>query len=131
MMMPSSTSQSDFWDAGGMTTSSFGPMMAEVAFMKMMGSAGIFIVGFRGMVAVIETDAYEFAYPAHRLAKASAAGTSGRLARITVSSAAKPGRQQCRGDIRNDAGQIAAAPLGIQDSGLLLTFGADVETVSC
>jgi len=30
-------------DCGGITTGSFGPMMAEVAFMKMIGSAGIFI----------------------------------------------------------------------------------------
>ena len=39
--MPSSTSQSSLVDAGGWMTSSFGPLMQVVAFMKTIGSAGI------------------------------------------------------------------------------------------
>ncbi len=40
MTTPSSTSQSDFCDPRGSTTLSFAPQMLDVAFMKMMGSAG-------------------------------------------------------------------------------------------
>ena len=40
MTTPSSTSQSVFCEPRGITTSSFGPQMQEVAFMKTIGSAG-------------------------------------------------------------------------------------------
>ena len=40
MTTPSSTSQSVLSDPRGITTSSFGPMIAEVAFMKTIGSFG-------------------------------------------------------------------------------------------
>jgi hypothetical protein len=40
MTTPSSTSQSVLAELRGISTSSFGPQMAEVAFMKMMGSGG-------------------------------------------------------------------------------------------
>ena len=41
MTMPSSTSQSDLADVGGSSTVSFGPMIAEVALVKTIGSDGI------------------------------------------------------------------------------------------
>jgi hypothetical protein len=40
MTTPSSTSQSVFSDPRGIRRSSFGPTIAEVAFMKMIGSGG-------------------------------------------------------------------------------------------
>ena len=40
MTTPSSTSQSLFCDPRGSSTSSLGPEMLEVAFMKMIGSTG-------------------------------------------------------------------------------------------
>src|ERR1700733_13761295 len=42
-MTPNSTSQSHFNEPGGITTSSFGPQIAEVAFMNRIGSVGTFI----------------------------------------------------------------------------------------
>ena len=44
-----------------MTTSSLGPMMAEVAFMKTTGSAGSRVAGFGGVVGIVQADADEFA----------------------------------------------------------------------
>ena len=42
MTKASSTSQSVFSDPRGMITGSFGPQIALVAFMKMIGSGGTF-----------------------------------------------------------------------------------------
>ena len=61
MTMPSSTSQSSLVECGGCTTSSLGPLIEVVAFMKMIGSFGSGMPASAAWVGVIEANANELA----------------------------------------------------------------------
>jgi hypothetical protein len=74
MTTPSSTSQSDFTDPGGITTLSFGPPMQVVHLLKTIGSFGIGRPDFACVVLEVEADR-------DQLADVADAGADPRLAR--------------------------------------------------
>ena len=123
MTTPSSTSQSVFSELRGMTTSSFGPTMAEVAFMKMIGSGGTVRAGFGGMVGVVEADADELAD----------AGDAGPEPRLTVHQRQAGGIERGQllqrvwikepaGNVVDPARGVANAALAVDQTGLLPAY---------
>ena len=90
MTTPSSTSQSVFSEPRGISTSSFGPQMALVAFMKMMGSGGTFRPDLGGVVGVVEADADELADA--RPTQGPSRGLPSTSGRLDTSQSLQPGQ---------------------------------------
>ena len=107
-----------------MMTSSLGPMMALVAFMKRIGSSGIGSAGLGGVVGVVEADADELADLADAGADARVAVETRQVFRIDGADALEPLsasalRPRCRGR----CGGGGCAVLG-KEGGFLGALGA-------
>ena len=98
MTMPSSTSQSVFSAPRGISTSSFGPMIALVGFMNRIGSAGIGMSASAAWTLIVQPHADDFAHVRHARPNARrsgdfrdfAASSELTLARLSGSNASPP-----------------------------------------
>ena len=105
-----------------MTTSSFGPTMQLGALLKMIGSAGIGAPVSAGVVGVVEADGDEIADVPD--ARPDSLARRCRRQRRDVGGEGPldgAGGEGRRGDIPDDARDVANFPVGVENARLLVT----------